>query len=735
MVKILPASLLFLLFQHIASAQHGLHIKKAEGKIVVDGEMNEPDWENAEIAGHFKQYFPFDSSYAKAPTEVRLTYDDRFLYIFAVMHNLGPRKYITTSLRRDFNGGFIDAFNVLLDTYQDKTNAFQFGITPYGVQREGLISNGGNTGDDLSLNWDNKWISESKILPDRWVCEMAIPFKTLRYKHGLKSWNINFYRTDSYYTERSTWSPISRAYTIINLATLRPLLWDQPLSHPGGNISVIPFMAGQSQHDFEGGTPLSNKLDVGGDVKIALGPALNLDLTANPDFSQVEVDQQVTNLNRFEIFYPEKRQFFLENGDVFGNFGFANSRPFFSRRIGVTRDPATGQNIENKLYGGARLSGKINNNWRIGFMTMQAAGEDSIKLPSFNYTVAAVQRKIFHRSNVGLILINKQGAKDTAYSRLVGLDYNLASRDNRWTGKAFYHRSFDHRKRDSTSASGLQFSYQTPYVEIDFLGQNVGANYNPEVGYTPRVRFKRLVPEFYYTFYPKSKIVNNHGPGIDDEVIWNDLHGVTDWDGSLWYKISFQNSAQCFIRARRDFGLAYFAFDPTFPADPTKAVNLPVGSSYFWNSVTVNYQSNYRRKFFFGFQSVIGQYYNGERKNLDGSLSYRIQPHAVISMSFSYNGIRLPKPYNSVDLLLVGPKFDFTFSKKFFWTTYVQYNNQISNLNINSRIQWRFKPVSDLFIVYTDNYFAETSYQDHALYIGQPKLRALVIKLTYWMNL
>ena len=697
--------------------------------------MKEPDWAVAETADQFKQYFPFDSSYAKAKTEVRMTYDDHFVYLFAVMHNLGPRRYATTSLRRDFSGGFIDVFNVILDTYQDKTTAFQFGITPYGVQREGLISNGGNTSDDLSLNWDNKWFSEAKILPDRWVCEIAIPFKTLRYKHGLKSWNINFYRTDSEYTERSTWAPISRAYSIINLATLRELQWDAALSHPGGNMSVIPYVAAQSQHDYEGGTADNKNLNVGGDAKIAVGPALNLDLTVNPDFSQVEVDQQVTNLNRFEIFYPEKRQFFLENADIFGNFGYSNARPFFSRRIGVTRDPSTGQNIQNKLDGGFRLSGKINNNWRIGLMSIQAAEDKSIQLPSINYTVAAVQRKLFSRSNIGVILINKKAFNDTAYNRLIGMDYNMASGDNRWTGKAFYHRSFDQKKKDSTSAASIQFTYQVPNLEIGFLGQNIGANYNPEVGYAPRTRFKRVVPEIYYSFYPRSRIVNNHGPGIDDDLTWNDTHGVTDWEGSFWYKISFQNSALLFVRARRDFGLAYFAFDPTFPADPSKAVNLPVGSSYFWNSVTLNYQSNFRKRFSFGFQSILGQYYNGERKNIDGSVSYRFQPHAVISMNFSYNGIRLPQPYNSVDLLLLGPKFDFTFSRQLFWTTYVQYNNQINNLNINSRLQWRFKPVSDLFLVYTDNYFAETSYHDQPFYVGQPKLRALVLKLTYWINL
>ena len=724
--------LVSLWFVSSAEAQlPGLHIKKAQGDILIDGVMNEPDWQAAEVADQFKQIFPFDSSYAKATTEVRMTYDEHFIYVFAYMKSLNTGKYVTPSLRRDFRGEAFDSFVAQFDTYKDRTNAFQFGVNPFGVQREGLVSNGGTNSEDLSLVWDNKWYSETKIVADGWVCEMAIPFKTLRYKHGLSSWYINFYRNDTHKAERSTWSPISRVYPIQNLATCRDLIWDQPLSHPGGNVSLIPYVAAKSVQDFESGTPAENAPDIGGDAKIAAGPALNLDLTVNPDFSQVEVDQQVTNLNRFEIFYPEKRQFFLENGDLFANFGYSNMRPFFSRRIGVTRDPSTGQNIQNRIYGGARISGKINNNWRIGLMTMQAAEDKSINLPSTNYTVAAVQRKVFSRSNIGLIAINKQAFNDTAYNRLLGIEYNLASRDNKWTGKAFYHRSFDQQKKDSAYASSLQFTYQIPKLEVDFLAQEVGANYNPEVGYTPRKRFKRVAPEAYYFFYPKSKLINNHGPGTDIDVIWNDLYGVTDWDANLWYRVNFQNTAQFYVRLRRDYVYLFTPFDPS----GTGGVQAPVGSSYYYNNMIINFTSNGRKKFFYNFQSRLGQYFNGDRQNIDGTISYRFQPHAVISMNFSYNRIRLPQPYNNADLVLLGPKFDITFSRKVFWTTYLQYNNQINNLNINSRLQWRFKPVSDLFLVYTDNYFAEASSHDQVFYVGQPKLRALVIKLTYWLNL
>ncbi len=322
-------------------AQHpGLHIKRATGVIEVDASMTEPDWLDADIADQFKQLFPFDSSYAVAQTEVRMTYDDKFIYLFATMFNeSGPRKYVTPSLRRDFRGPANDGFSIVFDTYKDRTNAFLVGVNPFGVQREGLVSAGGNNFEDLNISWDNKWYSESKILEDRWVCEIAISYKTIRFKEGLDSWNVNFYRADSHHAEQSTWSPISRIYNVTSLAFSRELIWDKPLSHPGGNVSVIPYAAYHNNNDFENGTPTDRGPTIGGDAKVAMVPALNLDLTVNPDFSQVEVDQQVTNLSRFEIFYPEKRQFFLENADLFGSFGYSNMRPFFSRRIGVTRDP------------------------------------------------------------------------------------------------------------------------------------------------------------------------------------------------------------------------------------------------------------------------------------------------------------------------------------------------------------------------------------------------------------
>ena len=502
-----------------------IHIKKAIDPIRLDGNLDEQSWQLADVGSDFHQNFPTDTVMADAKTEIRFTYDDKFMYIGAIMYNSGPRTYVTPSLRRDFRGGGNDMIVFGFDTFDDQTNAFQFGMNPFGVRREGLIANGGGQRGDLSLDWENKWFGEAVQGEDYWSVEMAIPFKSIRYKEGWDVWNIHCYRIDSSTGERSTWNPIPRNFVLYSQAHTGRLIWDEPLKDPGANIALIPYVSGNYANDnISEGQPTTTNSDFGFDAKVGVGPALNLDLTVNPDFSQVEVDRQVTNLDRFEIFFPERRQFFLENADLFAQFGLNQMRPFFSRRIGVSRDEETGTNVQNKINFGARLSGKLNNNWRIGLLNMQAASERDINLPEINYTVAAMQRKVFSRSNVGMIFINKQDLKNEAgtafnqYNRVVGLDYNLASADNKWNGKFFYHRSFDADDpedpdvNEDAFATSARIVYSTIEWQITAMGQMIGENYNPEVGFARRRNYDRLNFEVQKNFYPQSKVFPENQP-------------------------------------------------------------------------------------------------------------------------------------------------------------------------------------------------------------------------------
>src|ERR1700712_2623399 len=344
------------------------------------------------------------------------------------------------SLRRDFSFVKNDNFLLFMDPFDDKTNGFSFGANAAGAQWDGTMYEGGK----VDLSWDNKWESVVKNYPDKWVFAAAIPFKSIRYKKGITQWGINFGRNDLKSREKSSWAPVPRQFPTASLAYTGTLVWDHPPPEAEMNISVIPYLLTGVSKDYENKQSTAFKKEAGVDAKIAITSSLNLDLTVNPDFSQVDVDKQVTNLNRYELFFPEKRQFFLENGDQFSNFGYASIRPFFSRRIG----------LNTHIDAGARLSGKLDKNWRIGVMDIETRADSKLDLPAQNFSVVALQRKVFARSNIGFIFINKESVgyhADTAagkplyskYDRNFGMEYNLASANNLWTGKAMALKSFN----------------------------------------------------------------------------------------------------------------------------------------------------------------------------------------------------------------------------------------------------------------------------------------------------
>jgi hypothetical protein len=719
------------------------HIKRATTPIKIDGLVDEQSWQEAEVVSELWQQFPSDTSLAKSYTEFRATYDDNFIYFSAIARDNVKGGYVVSSLRRDFRGPGLDGVSVILDPFQDLTNGFFFGVSPVGVQREGLISNGYMRRDDMDLSWDNKWYSETRIEDGYWTAEFAIPFKTLRFKAGSKRWNVKLYRQDSKENERVIWPLTPRFFEPGNLNFTGEIIWDEVLAEPGPNISIIPFAAGRMSKDFQNDTPRKQEASFGGDAKIAVTPSMNLDLTFNPDFSQVEVDRQVTNLDRFEIFFPERRQFFLENADLFSSFGHPFARPFFSRRIGVSRDAQTGLNVQNKIYYGARLSGNLNKYWRMGLLNMQTAAIEESGVPSFNHTVATMQRRVGTNSNIRGIFVNRQVFKNDTldfkwkgyqYNRVAGIDYNYNFLNNKWSGNIFFHKQFTEENPANEFAHGYSLIYSTRNLLLNWYHQVIGKGYAPADGYVPRNGYKRISPSGAYLFYPRSNVINSHGPIFDIAVIWDDVYGYSDHEYNGGYSVTFQNQAILTANYRNMYTFLFKDFDPTNSPPEDNAVKLPAGSEYTYSSVNFAYSSDPRKLFTFDLLATAGQYFNGTRAAIGGVLNYRFQPYGIFSLDVNVNRIRLPEPYNSDNIYLVGPRLDLTLTRSVFFTTFFQYNSQYNNVNINSRFQWRFKPVSDLFIVYTDNYFYSfdynPTYQNFA-----PKNRALVLKFTYWLNL
>ncbi len=731
--------LLFLLFPFLLLAQFdpsgrdappsSTAVRITEG-ITLDGNPDEAIWQASKPATGFWETFPSDTTLVQDQTEIYFGFDDANLYVAAKCYVKGT-DFVIPSLRRDYRAGGNDNLTLIFNPFKDKTNAIVFGMNPLGVTREALIYNGGESGDDFREEWDNKWRGESYIGEDYWSVEMIIPFTSLRFPDGDPQWYFNSYRFDTQSNTRSTWHRIPQNQIIMSLAYMGTIdfIGGAPKAQ-GGNLTVIPYVGGGVTKDYEAGTQVQWNGNVGGDAKIGIGSGLNLDLTVNPDFSQVEVDAQVINTTRFEVFFPERRQFFLENADLFSSFGFERLNPFFSRRIGVTQDTTTGVAIQNPIYYGARLSGKVNDDYRIGLLNMQTAPNFDQGLPSYNYTVAAGQRKVGDRSSLGGIFVNKQNFGDFTdstgtnvnFNRVAGIDFNLATKDNKWNGKTFLHRSFSDGEDGDDYVHGAVLQFRERNWNLTYFHAYAGENYNAEVGFVPRKGVFTSSIEAQRIDYPDNPNVVQKGPSVEVQAFTQPGEGITDYNYDFRYNWQYANTQRFTVGAGFQNIYLFDGFDPT----RTDATPLPGSQDYGYWRAGVSYQSDRRKKFSSRFEVDAGEFFNGYSYGIGGGLVYRYQPYGAINLRFNYQFIDLPDPYASTALFLIGPRIDLTFSKSVFLTTFLQYNEQFDNFNLNARLQWRFAPVSDFFLVYTDNYNT----------VGwKTRNRSLVAKATYWLNM
>lgn len=718
----------------IGQDQLNIDLPKIQNAITLDGDLNEQVWQDIKVYAHqFHQYFPTDSVPAEDNTTIRMCYDDENLYIAIECFTRG-NDFVIPTLKRDYRAGGNDNITLLIDPFSDGANAFMFGTNPAGVQREGLISGGGTDLRGFTTSWDNKWKCETKIYDDKYVAEMSIPFSTLRFNKNVKQWKFNSYRFDMQANERSTWVPIPRNQWIFNLGYMGNMNFEEEITAGGSKVSLIPYAITSYQKDVEAGEPSKTSYNFGGDAKIAVTSGLNLDLTANPDFSQVEVDRQVTDLSRFEISFPERRQFFLENADLFGSFGFNNINPFFSRRIGIVRDTSTEQNIQNTIYGGLRLSGKLDKNWRLGILSMATKAEDKAAQPDLNFSVATVQRKIGTRSNIGLILVNRQsinGSETDAidkYNRVLGVDYNLATKSNLWAGKTFVHKSFSVNQQSDAYAHGLDLTYNKRKYLIRWQHEYVGEGYDAQVGFVNRTDFFKIGPDLRYFFYPKSGRINRANLFINFRQFWKPEIGKTDQLLSSGFSLEFANNSRMNLELTRQYIYLFGDFDPT----GTDSQQLLEGTEYSYYFLRGNYNSDNSKPFFYRIRPYIGQYFNGKRYGVNGNINFRVEPYGSLGINYNYNTFDMPYLDETKSTLLLGPRLDVSLNKELFFTAFFQYNSQSQNTNINTRLQWRFAPASDFFLVYSDNYFSGNDPSDRFAF--DLRNRSIAAKITYWLN-
>jgi hypothetical protein len=680
-------------------------VEVAEGPTMDGGVLDDPAWQRAPVISGFWQEQPDEGQPASETTEVRMIYTRDTLYVGVVCYDRDPSTIVVSDSRRDSPLDESDSFQMIFDTYRDRQNGFVFGTNPAAIEYDGQVTNegqgGGGTGGGgsgnqqtgsgggFNLNWDGAWEVEAKIDERGWTAEFAIPFRTLRFPAGAEQvWGMNFQRNIRRRNERAYWAPIPRQFSLYRLSLAGSVAGIQtPVVR---NFKVTPYALANM---FESGVrPTHSTLlgDVGADVKYNLTPSLTLDATVNTDFAQVEVDDQQVNLDRFNLFFPEKRPFFLENAGFFtvGNPGEVDL--FFSRRIGIGED---GQSIP--ILGGGRVSGKAGR-FNVGLLNMQT-DEYQNSQPGSNFSVVRITRDLPNRSSVGGLFVNRAGTGDLAPARDDNQTYAL---DGKWgIGQATVLSSFVARTATpGVTGDDLAFNVRSrtnvPRYDLEFGYQEVGQGFNPEVGFLSRRGYRKADARIQTRFRPNDFLrLQELRPHVNTRAFFGfdgfQETGYTHIDNH-W---QFKNSTE----VHTGMNVTHEGVRAPFEIFP--GVFVPPGS-YDHREAQLVFMSNQGLPVSVRMQSTIGGFFGGDRVALTPTLNMRLGETLTTEVSYQRNDIDLP--WGSFVTNLLRTRASYSFNPRTFVQALVQYNDRADLWSMNLRFGWQQAANTGLFVVYTD---------------------------------
>jgi hypothetical protein len=656
--------------------------------IELDGQLTESVWTKGNVAGDFITKIPREGQPATQKTEVRMVYDDKNIYI--ALQCWQSAKILVNDLHRDFMMLDNDGVEVIFDTFHDHRNGFNFIVSPMGSVTDLQFTGDGTEGN---TSWNGVWEAKTRIYDDRWTAELVIPFKTLRFaKAEQQEWGVNFLRRARYISEESCWAFVPKRFYIGKVSLAGHLEGIEGV-HPGRNLKIKPFIAGSATRlQVQSGNVDHYLGKIGLDLKYGVTSGMTLDFTANTDFSQVEADVQQINLTRFNLFFPEKREFFLENSTLFhvgeplSYSGSSDVMMFYSRRIGLDAD---GNPIP--LLGGVRLSGRMNK-YEVGFLNMQS--KELGTTPANNFTVARVRRSIFKSSSVGAMFVNRNSTSASHdYNRTFGIDMDLRFTRN-LVLNAYLAKSQTPGKsgRDwaggaSVSFSGESYKWGAKYREVD-------PNFNAEVGYVRRTDIRLYSGTFAWLFHPKDffrireirpSITGNNYLTTDNEL---DTRTI-----DLGLDIEFLNSSTFnFYREQSHENLAR-----DFQPFPNRTI--PIGD-YRYSFYHVSYSHDNSRIIAPNIQFEKGDYYDGERIRWAGGLKFH--PSARLSFTTSVQRDNVKISSGSYGLNLMIWRINYCFTTKMFLDALIQYNSLSGQVSSNIRFNLIHHPLSDLFVVYNE---------------------------------
>ncbi len=710
----------------VASAQTPQVPTFAAGKLdanaeapVIDGRVNDPVWQTVPPYSTFTQTDPIEGAPASEKTEVRVLVGKGHVYVGIIAHDSDPSKIIVSQARRDASLTDTDSVIVVFDTFNDRQNAFVFGTNPLGIEYDGQLAREGQTSgiaapgtgsgtqrggiSAYNPNWDGDWTVKSQITDHGWETEMAIPLKTLRYEPGTnKTWGFNVMRNIRHKNEQVYLAPIPRGFDIYRVSLAAKVTGlDLPARR---DVKVIPFVLGSVNKDYtRSADQVDRKANGGVDLKWGIRPNLTLDATFNTDFAQVEADEEQVNLTRFDLFYPEKRPFFLENASTF-QFGQPQQIDlFFSRRIGLSQ---AGLPID--IRGGGRLSGKVAG-WNVGLLNIQVDNVENatgqVIGAANNFGVVRLQREV-GRSSYGAIYVNRQGtgvhSVGEDWNRSYGLDANIQASKNQRVS-LFLARTDTPTRR--SGPTGSDYSSRAFYNFTNNLWQvsggysQVGDNFNPEVGYLPRRGFRR--PEFRVFFQPQPKKIE-WIRRVSPHFSYNSFYG---FNGQLQTSMYHIHYFEIDPKQGGRFG-SFYDYNQDAPSAPFtvynrdgKRVVIPPGK-YGWGQHAFEYLHNPSARVTATARYRVGNYYDGDFKGLEFTSDYRITPKATASLGWTHQNIDLP--YGSFVNNLVPIKANYSFTTLMSLSALMQYNSQTGQFSSNIRYAWLNRSGTGLFVVFND---------------------------------
>jgi len=694
-----------------------IHAVRVEGEVKIDGRLDDPAWNAVTFQGDFLQREPEEGEPATERTEIGILYDKRNLYFGIKCFDSEPKKIIAREMRRDAIVDDDDYFEMTLDTYHDRRSGYYFITNPHGSKRESVLA---NEGRDYNPNWDGVWWCKAEVNVEGWFLEIAIPWKTLRFTEKDASvWGINFARMIRRKNEHVFWQLIPRdlgrggVFRLSEAGTLQGLSGLKM----GGNLELLPYFLGGLEDDVNTSFDTDALSDIGLDTKIAVTANMALDLTLNTDFAQVEADQEQVNLTRFSLYYPEKREFFLEGAETF-SFGSAGIQRwhhrtpdmslFYSRRLGLV------DGHEARIIGGAKMVGKVGQ-YRLGVLNMftddvtyvDDEGK-TVKVNATNFSVFRISRDVLRRGSLGLMLLNKEEIRSEHYNRSVGIDGHLPLSDY-FTVSGYLAGTFgpdlveDGEQLDMNKqnlAAKLSLDYNSDLWQFSGSYWDIGVRFNPEMGFNRRTDYRLSTVSATYSPRPKnSRVIRQFEYQIEGDYRSDHENRLLDTKAEASFQIEFQNSSRFDIGVERN--KEYIDYD----WEVREGFLIPTGT-YTGYDYSVGLESDKSRSIAGEISLNYGDYYTGHNASLglDGTIT-SIHPIRM-EIDYTHNYVDLPQGHFHTNTL--GLRMFYFFSTELYLKAYVQWNDDKLYFDGKERVisnvllRWIYSPASNLYLVYND---------------------------------